>query len=126
MTRSLRQRTWLPDDATRRIDDILGGLDGADDERLDRRLHDLVDRNREIHERDCVNLNPAANAMNPRAEALLAAGLGSRPSLGYAGAKYETGLEAVEEIEVVAAELASQVFRAPYIEARIPSEPSPT
>ena len=98
MTRSLRQRTWLPDDAARRIDDILGGLDGADDERLDRRLHDLVDRNREIHERDCVNLNPAANAMNPRAEALLAAGLGSRPSLGYAGAKYETGLEAVEEI----------------------------
>ena len=121
MTRSLRTRPWLPDGAATRIDSILGDLDGAADDVLDRRVHDLVDRNREIHERSCVNLNPAANVMNPRAEALLSAGLGSRPSLGYAGEKYETGLEAVEEIEVIAAELTSQVFRAPFVEIRIPS-----
>ena len=48
--------------------------------------------------------------MNPRAAALLASGLGSRPSLGYPGDKYEMGLEAIEEIEVIAAELCAEVF----------------
>src|SRR3546814_237774 len=43
------------------------------------RIDDLVERNRAIHERECFNLNPATNVMNPRAEAVLAAGLGSRP-----------------------------------------------
>ena len=81
----------------------------------------LTDLNRRIHDRRCVNLNPAANTMNPRAESLLASGLGSRPSLGYPGAKYEMGLEAVERIEVIAAELAAEVFRAPFAEVRVGS-----
>ena len=59
--------------------------------------------------------------MNPRAEALLASGLGSRPSLGYPGGKYETGLEAIEEIEVICAELAAQVFDARFAEIRVAS-----
>ncbi|HAW47019.1 MAG TPA: serine hydroxymethyltransferase, partial [Roseovarius sp.] len=76
---------------------------------------------RRIHDDECFNLNPATNVMNPRAEALLASGLGSRPSLGYPGDKYETGLEAIEEIEVIAAGLAAQVFGARYAEIRTPS-----
>ena len=59
--------------------------------------------------------------MNPRAEAALAAGLGSRPSLGYPGDKYEMGLESIEKIEVIAAELAAEVFGARYAEIRVPS-----
>lgn len=82
---------------------------------------ELADMNRRLHNEDCVNLDPAANTMNPRAEALLAAGLGSRPSLGHPGDKYETGLEAIEQIEIVAAELAAQVFDAPYVEVRVGS-----
>ena len=70
-----------------------------------------IAENRAIHERDCVNLNPATNVMNPRAEAALASGLGSRPSLGYPGDKYEMGLEAIEKIEVIAAELAARGLR---------------
>ena len=77
--------------------------------------------NRDIHERDCVNLNPATNVMNPKAEALLAAGIGSRPSLGYPGDKYEMGLEGIEKIEVLAAELAAEVFGARYAEIRVGS-----
>jgi hypothetical protein len=78
-------------------------------------------KNREIHERDCFNLNPAANVMNPRAEALLSSRSGRRPSLGYPGDKYEMGLEAIEEIEVIAAELAAEVFDAKYAEIRVAS-----
>src|SRR5829696_7300161 len=59
--------------------------------------------------------------MNPKAEALLGAGLGNRPSLGYPGDKYEMGLEAIERIEVIAAELAAEVFGARYAEIRVGS-----
>jgi glycine hydroxymethyltransferase len=85
------------------------------------RIEGLAAENRAIHDDRCINLNPAANTMNPRAEALLASGLGSRPSLGYPGDKYEMGLEAIEQVEVIAAELAAEVFRAPFAEVRVGS-----
>lgn len=85
------------------------------------RLDALIARNSEIHDVDCFNLNPATNVMNPAAEAALSGGLGSRPSLGYPGDKYEMGLEAIEEIEVIAAELAAEVFKARYAEVRVGS-----
>jgi len=59
--------------------------------------------------------------MNPRAEALLSSGIGTRPSLGYPGDKYEMGLEAIEQIEVICAELCAEVFQAKYAEIRVPS-----
>jgi len=64
---------------------------------------------------------PATNVMTPRAEAAMASGLGSRPSLGYPGDRYEMGLEAIEQIEVIAAELAAEVFQARHAEIRVPS-----
>lgn len=88
---------------------------------IDRKLQSLIVRNREIHETDCINLNPATNVMNPRAEAAMAAGLGSRPSLGDPGEKYEMGLEAMEEIEVIAASLVKRVFNCRFAELRVAS-----
>lgn len=85
------------------------------------RLAALIARNAAIHDAECFNLNPATNVMNPRAEAALAAGLGPRPSLGHPGDKYEMGLQAIEEIEVIAAELAAEVFQARYAEHRVAS-----
>src|SRR5262245_19003793 len=113
----LTHRPWLPPDAARRIEAIATRPPAATADRL----WDLVDRNRAIHSRECINLNPASNVMNPRAEAMLSAGLGSRPSLGYPGEKYETGLEAIEDIEVIAARLAADVFAARYVELRVGS-----
>ncbi|THD76319.1 aminotransferase class I/II-fold pyridoxal phosphate-dependent enzyme [Thalassobius vesicularis] len=84
-------------------------------------IEGLAKKNREIHEKRCFNLNPATNVMNPRAEALLASGLGTRPSLGYPGDKYEMGLQAIEKIEIIAAELCAEVFGAKYAEIRVPS-----
>ena len=88
---------------------------------VDARIEALIVANLQIHDHDCFNLNPATNVMNPRAEAALGRGLGSRPSLGYPGDKYEMGLEAIEEIEVIAAELAAEVFNARYAEIRCAS-----
>jgi len=85
------------------------------------RLDELVEENRRIHERESLNLDPASNVMNPRAEALLSAGLGTRPSLGLPGEKYETGLEAIEQIELLADDLVRRVFGARHVELRVAS-----
>ena len=114
-------RAWLTAAATERERAILAALEPAGLETIDRRVHELVERNRAIHDRECINLNPASNVMNPRAEALLAAGLGTRASLGHPGDKYEMGLEAIEEIEVIASELARRLIGASFVELRVPS-----
>ncbi len=117
----LAKRDWVPPLCEARVQEIAGRLQGLTPEAVDARIEAVVAQNLQIHDIDCFNLNPATNVMNPRAEAVLARGLGSRPSLGYPGDKYEMGLEAIEEIEVIAAELAAQVFQARYAEIRVGS-----
>ncbi len=118
---ALAHRPWVPHDSELLVQTVAGQTSlqtsGAIAEAIDR----AIALNRTIHEADCVNLNPGTNVMNPKAEAVLAAGLGSRPSLGYPGDKYEMGLEGVEQIEIIAAELAAETFGAKYAEIRVPS-----
>ena len=117
----LAKRSWVPLHAEQYIQQIAQDRSVQSSEELCKRIAHLADQNRTIHERECFNLNPATNVMNPKAEALLASGMGTRPSLGYPGDKYEMGLEAIEEIEVIAAELAAEIFDAKYAEIRVPS-----
>jgi len=117
----LQRRTWVPapsDDLVQTVAAATAATTSAD---TDAQIHRLVADNRRIHDREGINLNPASNVMNPRAEALMAAGLGSRASLGWPGDKYEMGLQAIERIEIVAAELAAEVFDARYAEVRVGS-----
>ncbi len=112
---------WASAAAVARQDEVrrrTADLTGSD---LVGEIERLAERNREIHEHECLNLNPATNVVPRRAEALLSSGLSSRPSLGHPGEKYEMGLEAIEEIEIVAADLACRVFRARFAEVRIAS-----
>ena len=118
---NLAKRDWLPcvtQTLVERVDTATADTGSAE---LLEHIHSLAERNRRIHERECFNLNPGTNVMNPKAEALLASGIGSRPSLGYPGDKYEMGLEAIEEIEVIAASLAAELFQARFAEIRAPS-----
>lgn len=116
----LAPRPWVPAACEALIQD-LATRTAAPSAVVAARIEALTLRNLEIHDQDCFNLNPATNVMNPRAEAMLARGLGSRPSLGYPGDKYEMGLEAIEEIEVLTAELAAEIFNARYAEIRVGS-----
>lgn len=118
---ALARRDWVPDASENYIQRVAAAAATLSADAIEAEIRSLIEENRQIHEEDCVNLNPATNAMNPKAEAMLARGLGSRPSLGYAGDKYEMGLEAIERIEVIAAELAAEVFGARYAEIRVPS-----
>jgi len=115
----LASRPWVPTEAF--VQSLAERTVRETSAEVDARLETLMVRNSEIHEQDCFNLNPATNIMNPRAEAALSRKLGSRPSLGYPGDKYEMGLEAIEEIEVIAAELVAEIFDAKYAEIRVGS-----
>ena len=114
----LAARPWVPAACEALIQRQATETAAASD-RVAARIERLITRNADIHDQECFNLNPATNVMNPRAEAALSRGLGSRPSLGYPGDKYEMGLEAIEEIEVIAAELAAEVFQASHAEVRV-------
>lgn len=117
----LAQRNWVPERSETLVRDIANKAASTTSADLLARVQELAEQNRVIHEEECFNLNPATNVMNPKAEALLSSGIGSRPSLGYPGDKYEMGLEAIEEIEVIAAQLCAEVFDASFAEVRVPS-----
>jgi glycine hydroxymethyltransferase len=95
---ALARRDWPPEASERLVQALARRTASQAPRAIAERIDALARRNLEIHDLECVNLNPATNVMNPRAEAMLAGGLGSRPSLGYPGGKYEMGLEAIEEI----------------------------
>ncbi len=117
----LAHRPWVPANCEDYVQCIAGDVSTTASADIENRIEHLAAKNSQIHDVECFNLNPATNVMNPKAEAMLATGLGSRPSLGYPGDKYEMGLEAIEEIEVIAAELAAKVFNAKYAEIRVGS-----
>jgi glycine hydroxymethyltransferase len=117
----LQRRPWVAAASEDLTQAIAAATAAASADALDAELARLVAWNRRIHDDEGINLNPASNVMNPRAEALMAAGLGPRASLGHPGDKYETGLQAIERIEVVAAELAAEVFGARFAEVRVGS-----
>ncbi len=116
----LAQRPWVPA-TTEGYIQTLAAQTAAASGVLNARIEALIVENARIHDAECFNLNPATNIMNPRAEAALSRGMGSRPSLGYPGDKYEMGLEAIEEIEVITAALAAEIFGAAYAEIRVGS-----
>jgi glycine hydroxymethyltransferase len=118
---ALGLRSWVPAPSEAFVQSIASASRAATPADLAARLSELVARGDRIHDVECVNLNPAANTMSPAAVAAAASGLGTRPSLGHPGAKYEMGLEAIEQIEVIAAELAAEVFDARFVEVRVPS-----
>lgn len=117
----LAERPWIPESSERLVRRVAGSIAAQDEAATAATLAGLIAENRSLHERTALNLNPASNVMNPAAEAVLAQGLGTRASLGYPAAKYEMGLEAIEQIEIITAELAAEVFAAPFVEIRVPS-----
>ena len=121
MHRSLAWRPWVPPLSEDRVRAVSAAVAGQGAPAVAAEIERLVGENHRIHDVESVNLNPATNVMNPRAEAKLSANLGSRPSLGYPGDKYEMGLEAIEQIEIIAAELTAEVFGSAYAEVRVGS-----
>jgi len=118
---SLKTQSWATAASQELITRIASQVDtkaGAD---VQKWIEELAQENHRLHDIEGINLNPATNILNPRAEKLLSSGMGSRASLGHPGDKYETGLGAIEQIEIITQELACEVFGSTYAEFRVPS-----
>ena len=64
---NLARRAWVPETCEARVQDIAAQVAKEGAAALLDRLESLAGKNRDIHERECFNLNPATNVMNPRA-----------------------------------------------------------
>jgi glycine hydroxymethyltransferase len=118
---SLKTQFWATVASQELITRIASQVDTKTGADVQRWIEELAQENHRLHDIEGINLNPATNILNPRAEKLLASGMGSRASLGHPGDKYETGLGAIEQIEIITQELACEVFGSTYAEFRVPS-----
>ncbi len=121
MVHALKPPSWGTQDSQRLIERVARLVSKESPAQVQDRIEFLASENHRLHDVAGLNLNPATNILNPRAEAILASGLSSRASLGHPGDKYETGLDAIEQIEITTAELACEVFGSQYAEFRIAS-----
>jgi glycine hydroxymethyltransferase len=119
MTRA--DRDWLAPTSKEVVRGVLANLSALSPGAVQSEIEALAVESHRIHDIDNLNLNPATNILNPRAEALLSSGMGSRASLGHPGDKYEVGLEAIEKIEVITSALACDLFEAEFCEFRVGS-----
>ncbi|MDQ6660593.1 MAG: aminotransferase class I/II-fold pyridoxal phosphate-dependent enzyme, partial [Chloroflexota bacterium] len=84
-------------------------------------IENILAQHERLMDHECISLYAGTNIMNPRAARLMSASVGSRPSLGYPGDKYETGLGYAEQIEIMAVEILKRVFKCSYVEFRVGS-----
>ena len=87
----LARRPWVPEPSETLVQQLAARTQAQAPAALIAQIDALVAENHRIHDERGINLNPASNVMNPRAEALLSQHLGTRASLGYPGDKYEVG-----------------------------------
>jgi glycine hydroxymethyltransferase len=114
-------RPWLTSTEATRVEDLLTEFATLPPEQAAVRIAAYARRSDATYDEESIVLYAGTNVMDPKARAIQASSVGSRPSLGYPGGKYETGLEDAEGIEVGCLALGRQVFGAPYVEFRVAS-----
>jgi glycine hydroxymethyltransferase len=112
---------WLPAALRDHADDIARALGTPDPASLP----GLVDQITSTHEREIdlgsLVLYAGTNVMSPLARRALSTSVGSLPSMGPPGEKYQTGTRWIERLEVLASMLARRVFGASFAEVRLQS-----
>lgn len=112
---------WASPAARAFLDQAAQRYGGLSLDALDREVRDQLTDHEHLVDDDCVNLYAGTNAINPRAGKLLASTIGSRPSLGHPGDKYNKGMAHADRIEAIAMLLLRRVLRADFVEHRAPS-----
>ncbi|HZC04525.1 MAG TPA: aminotransferase class I/II-fold pyridoxal phosphate-dependent enzyme [Ktedonobacterales bacterium] len=114
-------RPWLTETEATRVEQLVNLFDSLSPGLGAEQVAAYARRSDKHYDNESVVLYAGTNVMDPRASALMGGGLSSRPSLGHPGAKYETGLEDAEAIEMACLAFARNVFGAPFIEYRVAS-----
>lgn len=115
------RRAWVPERLEAAIGERLAHVAALSADALEAELLAELAAHERLMDRECLNLYAGTNLVNPRAAALLARSVGSRPSLGWPGDKYETGMGHAEQIEIMAQALVCEIFRCRYCEFRVGS-----
>ena len=112
---------WIPAEAAAFIDRHAARYASMELAALDAEAHRLVAAHEQLVDHDCINLYAGTNIPNPRATALLASSIGSRPNLGHPGAKYNKGMVHAEQLEIMLSTLLRRLFKARFVEHRVGS-----
>jgi glycine hydroxymethyltransferase len=115
------RRGWVPERLETAIGERLAHCAALSADALEAELLAVLAAHERRMDRDCLNLYAGTNLLNPRAAALLSRSVGSRPSLGWPGDKYETGMGDAEQLEIMAQALVCEVFRCRFCEFRVGS-----
>jgi glycine hydroxymethyltransferase len=118
---TLIQPTWLSPAAAQFIATVTQRYADLPLNALDDELHMLVTQHEQYVDHECINLYAGTNMLNPRAATLLSSSLGSRPSLGHPGDKYNKGMVYAEHIEVMLSLLLKRLLKAQFVEHRVGS-----
>ena len=114
-------RPWLAAREAARVDELLASFHDIAPEQVYEQVAQLMQRSEALFDYQSLNLYAGTNIMDPRAQRVLHSTLGSRPSLGYPGGKYEMGLQDAEAIETLCLSLARRLFDCAYVEFRVHS-----
>lgn len=110
--------TWFEPAAIGFHQQVVAGLENLTAVELADYAERLDHREQTFLTREALCLYPGANILSPRVSSLLGSVVATRASEGHPGAKYQTGLEPMEEAEVLAAELIRRLFDTRYAEVR--------
>ena len=114
-------RDWVPHDLERTIQEEAARFAALPAAAVDGEVADLIATHERFMDRQCICLYAGTNMMNPKALRWLSSTVGGRPSLGYPGDKYETGMQHAERLEILAMALLRKLFGCTYAEIRVGS-----
>jgi glycine hydroxymethyltransferase len=114
-------RPWLPTALDAQIERDAARYSAMSADDIDHTLLALLDEHSAYVDNQCINLYAGTNVPSPKVLKALGSSIGSRPSLGYPGDKYNMGMAQGEQIEIMLSALLRKLFRAKYVEHRVPS-----
>ena len=121
MAESDSPRPWVPHQSVEFYEEHAARYRQLAPREFDSEVAKALTQHERFIDHECISLYAGTNIMNPRAARFMSSSISSRPSLGYPGDKYETGLGYAEQIEIMAAEILKRIFKCRYVEFRVGS-----
>ncbi|MFM1651537.1 serine hydroxymethyltransferase [Brevibacillus sp. B_LB10_24] len=110
---------WMEEGSRAHSDQIQQTIHGFSNQDYVQEVQHSIRRFSEEISQNSLQLYAGTNVMSPAAEAALSSQIGSLPSMGHPGNKYQTGLAHTEKVEVIMYELINRVFGSIHGEFRL-------
>jgi glycine hydroxymethyltransferase len=111
-------RPWVPQQSVEFYQEHAARYHNLTPREFDGEVARALAQHERFMDHECISLYAGTNITNPRAARFMSSSVSSRPSLGYPGDKYETGLGYAEQVEIMATEILKRIFKCRYVEFR--------